>query len=44
MMAIFTALRLLVVAYKALRAAVGIMLVTHGAYVWAKKKQAAAAA
>lgn len=44
MMAIFTALRLLVAAYKALRAAVGIMLVAHGAYVWTKNKRAAAAA
>ena len=39
----FTIARLLRAAYKALRAAVGILLVAHGTYQWAKKKRAAAA-
>ena len=44
MTAIFTALRILVAASNARRAAGGIMLGAHGAYVWAKKKKAAVAA
>lgn len=38
----FAIARLLRAAYKALRAAVGILLVAHGTFQWAKKKRAAA--
>ena len=41
---LFTAVRALLALLQALKAAVGIMLVAHGAYQWAKKKKAAAAA
>ncbi len=38
----FTIARLLRAAYKALRAAVGILLITHGTVQWVRKKRAAA--
>lgn len=37
----FTIARLLRAAYKAIRAAVGIMIVAHGTYKWVQNKRAA---
>ena len=37
----FLLARVVRAAYKALRAAVGIMIVAHGTYQWVKAKQAA---
>ena len=39
----FTIARAIRIAYKAIRAAVGIMLVAHGTYKWVKAKRAASA-
>lgn len=42
MLKFFLIARLVRAAYKALRAAVGIMLVAHGTYKWVQAKQARA--
>jgi len=42
MILFFTIARAIRAAYKAIRAAVGIMLVAHGTYQWVKLKRAGA--